>query len=130
MASLPIANDMDERLTLYAIIDYHFDSQNAAPLRDLMEFDGPPWSKCEGVPYISFNQWGAREQGQNNAPAWDAKCWTEAEAIFRFRHEFFTHLITHPAKRLVWRDRPRIEQGPDGDWRVFARFALLEYADG
>lgn len=117
---------LDARLTLAAIMDYNADSQNAGAFTGLIEFDGPPFGKCNGIPYISFNQWGPREQGQNNAPSWDAKCWTEAEAVFRFRHAFFAHLLANPAKYLAWRYRPELAQDVNGDWKVYARFVLLD----
>lgn len=94
-------------------------------LEDLIEFIGPYTHKVGDVPYITFTQYGVKAEGANRYPDDETRCWTEAEAMWRFRRAFLAYLVEHPARQLAWRCKPTLENGSDGDFIVRCRFALL-----
>lgn len=115
-------------VTLRSVLDANMDSDAALRLGQLLEFDGPPTNCVGETPYQTLTQYGVKEEGESIYPDSETRCWTEAEAIWRFKRTFFAYLLERPAGQLAWRARPRVEQGPDGDYVVRCRFALLKKA--
>jgi hypothetical protein len=96
-----------------------------AHLDDIIEFTGPFVYAIGKTPYISFTQYGVKEEGRAPYLDEETRCWTEAEALWRFRRAFIGYLEEHPARQLAWRSKPKVEQSQDGDYVVRCRFALL-----
>jgi hypothetical protein len=95
-------------------------------LSDLQEFLGPFVSEIGDVQYISFTQYGVKDFERGSIyPDAETRCWTPAEAMWRFRRAFIAYLMEHPAKQIAWRCPPMLEQHSAGDYVVRCRFALL-----
>ena len=94
-------------------------------LGSMIEFVGPMTGRIGDVPYITFVQYGVKAEGESPYPDDETRCWTQAEAVWRFRKAFVEYLLAHPSSQIAWRRKPTAEQNAAGDWVVTCRFALL-----
>lgn len=112
-----------------ALGDLDYDS-SISKLIDVVEFDGPQVSTIAGNKYVTLTQYGVRAEGASAYPDEDKRCWTEAEAWWRFKRALWTHLLNEiqsgaNIKQFAWRERPFAQQAPDGDFIVRCRFAVI-----
>lgn len=95
---------------------------------DIIEFDGPA-TRCIGEkPYVTLTQFGVKGEGESAYPDDKTRHWVEAEAIWHFKRMLSRLLSEGGAQQLAWRQRPEVTQGPDGDYLVRCRLALLANA--
>lgn len=82
-----------------------------------LQFKGPPTSHCFGVPYVTIDIGGRREEGTPLVLVDDM-------------HEAFKHLMnaideyTEGADQIAWRVYPEMSQTDDGRWFALCRLAV------
>lgn len=112
-------------VTLADVIAANFDREMTVRLRDLVEFDGPATAHVAGNVYDTLTQYGLKKEGWSAYPENEPRCWTEAEAIWRFKHALRDYLVAHEGSQLAWRNRPTVTKSDDGDYVVRCRLAVV-----